>query len=237
MSLYSGKDVLGIGEMFQIRYGNATGTLRWNHVFNDRLFANFMFTGSQFNYSLGQPTGGFAFDWTSKIVDYSFKNDYTYFLNPNNTIDFGVQVIYHKLSPGKFEPLGESTFNPSEIPKEYSYESAVFVSNEQQVNSLLSLQYGLRFSLFNNVGGVENIYSDNGDFISKTERKQGDIYNTFYGFEPRLGVRYILDEKSSLKLGYNRMMQYIHLATNTQAPTPFDIWFTSNTNIKPQYTD
>jgi hypothetical protein len=237
LSLYSGKDVVGIGNLFQMGYGNATGTLRWNHVFNDRLFSNFMVIGSRYDYSLGQPSGGFAFDWTSQINDYSFKNDYTYFLNPNNTIDFGVQVIYHKLKPGKFEPLDESIFNPAEVPMEYSYESAIYVGNEQNISPLLSLQYGLRFSMFNNAGGVKNTYTGDGEFISKTDYSQGSIFNSYYGLEPRFGARYILNEKSSVKLSYNRMFQYIHLATNTQSPTPFDIWFTSNTNIKPQLTD
>ncbi len=237
LSLYSGKDVVGIGSMFKVGYGNATGTLRWNHIFNERLFSNFMFIGSRYNYALGQPTGGFAFEWTSHIDDYSFKNDYTYFLNPNNTIDFGAQVIYHKLKPGKFEPLGESTFNSSEVPSEFSYESAFYVGNKQQINSALSLQYGLRVSLFNNVGGVDNKYTNTGEFISKEDYEQGNLFNTHYGIEPRIGARYILSSKSSVKASYNRMYQYLHLATNTQAPTPFDIWFTSNSNIKPQLTD
>lgn len=237
LSLYSGKDVLNLGGVFAIEYGNATGTLRWNHLFNDRLFSNFMFIGSRYNYSLGQPTGGLAFDWTSQIVDYSFKNDYTYFLNPSNTIDFGVQVIYHKLKPGKFEPLGESNFIPAVIPKEFSYESAIYLGNEQTILEPLTLQYGMRLSLFNNAGGVENDYAESGEFIAGQSFNQGNITNTFYGLEPRFGARYMINPKSSVKLNYNRMIQYLHLATNTQAPTPFDIWFTSNTNIEPQVTD
>ncbi|QQS51903.1 MAG: TonB-dependent receptor [Bacteroidota bacterium] len=237
LSLYSGKDVVKLGSFFQMGYGNATGTLRWNHVFNSRLFSNFMFIGSRYNYSLGQPTGGFAFDWTSRIDDYSFKNDYTYYLNPNNSVCFGVQLMYHKLLPGKFEPLGESTFNEMEIPTEYSYESAVYVCNEQNISDRFSLQYGLRFSMFNNAGGVANRYNEEGEFLDSLVYEQGNIYNTYYGFEPRIGARYTLNEKNSVKASYNRMIQYLHLATNSQAPTPFDIWFTSNQNIQPQLTD
>jgi hypothetical protein len=238
LSLYSGEDVVAIGSLFQMGYGNATGTLRWNHVFNDRLFSNFMLVGSRYDYSLGQPAGsGYGFDWTSQINDYSFKNDYTYFLNPNNTIDFGVQIIYHKLKPGKFEPLEVGPFTSIEVPREYSYESAIYLGNEQQITSLLSMQYGLRFSLFNNAGGVENEYDEDYEFVAQTEHAQGKVTNTYYGLEPRIGARYIISEKSSVKVSYNRMFQYIHLATNSQAPTPFDIWFTSNTNVKPQLTD
>lgn len=237
LSLYSGKDIMQFGKMFKIGYGNATGTLRLNHIFSDKLFSNYMFIGSKYNYSLGQPTGGFAFDWSSEINDFSFKNDYTYFLNPNNTVEFGLQIIYHKMYPGKFVPLGESSFNPSEIPSEYSYESAFYVSNNQKISSTLSVNYGMRINLFNNAGGIKNSYNNEGEFLSKKEYKQGEIFNTFNAIEPRIGVCYIINDKSSLKTNYNRTVQYLHLATNTQAPTPFDIWFTSNSNIKPQYTD
>ncbi len=238
LSLYTGKDLMEIGDMFGVAFGNSTGTLRWNHVFNDRLFSNFMIVGTDYDYRLGVPTGSFAFEWTSQILDYSFKNDYTYFLNPNNTIKFGVQVMYHKLSPGELNPLGEeSTFTSTQLTTDYSYESAIYIENEQTVTSLLTLQYGLRFSLFNNAGGLRNEYDEEGELENEIYYKQGDIYNTYYGLEPRLAVRYILTDKSSLKASYNRMNQYLHLATNTQAPTPFDIWFTSNMNIKPQKTD
>jgi len=238
LSLYSGKDVVGFADFFQLTYGNRTGTLRWNHVFNDRLFSNFMLIGSQFDYGLGQPAGtGFGFEWTSNIIDYSFKNDYTYFLNPKNKIDFGVQVIYHKMKPGTFKPLEEGAFVGSAVPLEYSYESAVYVGNEQQISPLLTLQYGLRFSMFNNAGGSLNTYTDEGEFTSSVQNDQGVISNTFTSFEPRIGARFILNEKSSVKASYNRMTQYLHLATNTQSPTPFDIWFSSNENVNPQLTD
>lgn len=238
LSLYTGEDVVGIAEFFQLSYGNTTGTLRWNHVFNDRIFSNFMLIGSKFDYGLGQPAGtGFGFEWTSNIVDYSFKNDYTYFLNPNNTIDFGFQIIYHKLKPAKFQPLEDGAFEAFEIPSEYSYESSVYLSNEHQVSARLTMQYGLRLNMFNNAGGALNNYNAEGEFIGTTENKQGEISNTFTGLEPRLGGRYIIDEKSSLKASYNRMYQYLHLATNTQSPTPFDVWFTSNPNVAPQKTD
>jgi hypothetical protein len=120
---------------------------------------------------------------------------------------------------------------------EFSYESAVYVSNEHNVSSRLSLQYGLRYSMLNNAGGAQNVYDDEGVFVETSYSEQGKITNTYSGFEPRLGSGFILNEESSIKASYNRMLQYIHLATNTQAPTPFDIWFTSNKNVLPQITD
>ncbi len=237
LSAYTGQDVMKFGDMFKMQYGNITGTMRLNHVYSDKLFSNYMLTYSKFNYELGQPTGSFTFSWLSNIIDYSFKNDYTYFLNPNNTLTYGVQVMYHTLIPGKFVPGSESNFTSMELPRSYSYESAVFLGNEQKVSSSITLQYGLRFSMFNNVGGTVYNFDNNYNVIDSVVHDKGVVYNTYKGLEPRLAMVIKTGDKSSVKASYNRTYQYLHLATNTAASTPLDVWFGSNPNIKPQYAD
>ncbi len=96
LSAYTGQDIAKFGEYFQMNYGNKTATMRWNHVFNDKLFSNLMFIYSNFNYELGVPEGSFAFRWLSNIIDVSIKNDYTFYINPSNTAhsDFRLYTIH-----------------------------------------------------------------------------------------------------------------------------------------------
>ena len=103
LSGYFGRDINDFGDMFNMNYGNATGTIRWNHVYKDKLFSNLTLIFSDFNYNLGVPDGSQAFKWLSNIVDYGLHNDYTYYVNPSNTVKFGVQLTYHTIRPGKAE--------------------------------------------------------------------------------------------------------------------------------------
>lgn len=237
LSLYGGQDVMKFGDFFEMSYGNKTATVRWNHLYSNRLFSNLMVIYSNFNYELGQPTGAFAFTWTSNIVDVSVKNDYTYFLNPNNTLSYGFQITNHTIKPGKFSPSTESNFIPLEIEENYSVESAAFIGNEQEVSDKLTLKYGLRFSMLNNVGGTVYNYDENSEPIDSTVYSKGTLYNTYHGLEPRVSARFLLNSSTSIKTSYNRTYQYLHLATNTASSTPIDVWFSSNPNIKPQYAD
>lgn len=239
ISGYFGRDVNAFGDLYQMDYGNATGTLRWNHSYSGRIFSNLTLVYSDFDYTIGVPQGIYAFKWLSHIVDRGLKNDYTFYLNTNNTIQFGIQVTYHTIKPGVTEQTGEESFiNPIDYPEAHSIESALFISNEQKLGSRLSLQYGLRYSLFNNIGPA-TIYGYDENYTVNDTLLYGkwNIFNTYGNLEPRIGLRLILNEKSSLKAGYNRMAQYFHLASNSTATFPLDMWFSSSPNVKPQLAD
>jgi outer membrane receptor for ferrienterochelin and colicin len=239
LSGYFGRDVNVFGDMFQMNFGNATGTLRWNHIYKEKLFANVTLIFSDFNYNLGTPTGVMAFKWLSHIVDYSLRNDYTFYLNPSNTLKFGVQATYHTIKPGSIEGTGSSSeIQTSLFPNTHAIESAIFLSNEQKIGSKLSLLYGFRMSLFQNIGkGTQYNYNVEYDLVDSTVYKRGDIFNTYANIEPRVNLRFTLNEQSSLKASYNRTVQYLHLASNSTATFPLDLWFMSNPNIKPQKAD
>jgi len=121
LSGYFGKDVLKSGQ-FNLNWGNATGTLRWNHIFHEKLFSNFTFVANRFNYSLGIPEPNVqAFLWESNLTDYTLKGDFTWYLNTNNTVRFGISSIYHNFYPGKVEGLGDTTsFGTYSIPNNYA---------------------------------------------------------------------------------------------------------------------
>jgi hypothetical protein len=239
LSGYFGRDVNIFGDIYQMNFGNATGTLRWNHIYKDKLFSNLTLIFSDFNYNMGTPNGVLGFKWLSHIVDYSLRNDYTYYINPSNTLKFGLQATYHTIKPGSIKGIGEtSEIKTMQFPNNHSIESAIFLSNEQKIGSNLALLYGLRFSLFQNIGkGTVYNYDPNYKIIDSTVYKRGDIFNTYFNIEPRLNIRYTLNEKNSLKASYNRTAQYLHLASNSTASFPLDLWFMSNPNIKPQKAD
>ncbi|NJK86285.1 MAG: hypothetical protein HC906_10255 [Bacteroidales bacterium] len=226
LSGYFGRDVNKFGSMFQVDYGNATGTFRWNHVFNGSLFSNFTLIYSDFNYTLGVPQGSQGFKWKSNIIDYSIRNDYTWYLNPNNTVVFGFQSIYHTIKPGVSQSLGESFISDIKIPDAHAIESGVFISNDQNITPRLGVSYGLRFSLFQNIGkGTLYNFDKEYEVSDTTFYESGEIYKTYQGLEPRLSIRYALNDKTSIKSSYNRMYQYMHLASNSTATFPLDMWF------------
>jgi hypothetical protein len=237
ISGYFGKDVFK-NKGFGMNWGNATGTLRWNHVFNDKLFSNFTFIASNFSYNLGL-TNEHGFDWTSNLTDYNLKGDFNWYLNSNNTINFGFSSIYHDFFPGEIKGTGtESFITEYGLPNNYALENGIYITNVQKIGSLLSLKYGLRISMFNNIGPntVFN-YDSIGQPLDSVVYTKGDFYNTYFGIEPRIGAVFQLNESSSLKASYSRNYQYLQQAQNSTAGSPLSIWFSSSPNIKPQYSD
>jgi hypothetical protein len=251
LSAYIGSDVFNFDEAFESQWGNTTTSLRWNHLFSSRLFSNLNLVYSDYSYSLGVPTGSFAFEWESHIYNYNLKYDFTLFANPNNTTKFGVNSILYRFHPGKAGGTGdESVFNDIEIEKEHAWEPAIYLSNEQKVNSRLTLQYGLRYSQFINFGpGEENEYatgkplSDPSDpnsvneVTGVTKYDRMETIKAYDGLEPRLAVNYLLNDRSSIKTSYNRTRQYIHLVSNSTAAIPLDVWKPSGKYVAPATAD
>ncbi len=244
LSGYFGRDVTRFGELMSMDYGNFTVTARWNHVFNQRLFLNTSTMYSNYHYDFSFTEGFSNVNWITYIRDINQHFDFTYYLNPENTLKFGAQAILHNFSPGYvFGQYDDTTKFNYKIPNSYSLEYAFYVSNEQEITSRLTLLYGIRYSLFQNIGPGQSLVFDksNPDYYRVTDTikyNRGEIFNTFAGgFEPRLAVRYALNNVSSVKASYNRMYQYIHLASNSTATLPLDFWFPSSPNIKPQSAD
>lgn len=238
LSGYFGKDVFK-NDFFQMDWGNATGTLRWNHIFNDKLFSNTSFVGSRFNYNLGLAEDNpRAFLWQSALTDFMVKDNFDWFVNPQNKLNFGFSVIYHDFFPGKVAGTGtEAVINEYRLSDNYALESAIYVSNQQKAGRF-TLKYGIRFSIFNNLGPA-TIFHYNKEFVvtDSTVYSSNFFFNTYWGVEPRLGLVFRLDESSSLKVSYVRNFQYVQQAQNSTAGNPMDIWFPANPNIKPQIGD
>ena len=244
ISGYFGQDRNKFGNMFLMDYGNATGTLRWNHVYSGNLFSNVTIIYSNYNYNIGVPRESMGYEWHSDIVDYSLKNDYTWYATPDLTFRFGLQSTYHVLRPGVSEAAGDDSFISSfKYPESYALENGLFFGGEHELTRKLSLMYGLRYSTFHNIGeGIVHEYqkdpvSGNYLVVDTVTHSPGDFFNSYSGLAPRFGARYMINKRNSLKASYNRTFQYMHLASNTTATFPLDMWFMSNPNVKPQKAD
>ncbi len=241
LSGYLGRDIFQFGKTdpFRMSWGNQTVTARWNHLFSQKLFANFTFLFSNYNYDLGQNSAIQGFNWTSNLQDESIKADFGYFLNTSNTLKFGLITTLHSFDPGRAKGSGGSSiFNEIAVPGSRALEHAVFLSNEQKVNALLTLNYGLRFSAFQSMG-KSTVYNFDGLYntIDSTVHKEFEFYKNYFGLEPRFGFNFLINEVSSVKGSYSRTNQYVHLASNSTVGTPLDVWLPSSPNIKPQLAD
>jgi hypothetical protein len=241
---YLGRDVFGAG--FKFNWGNSTGTVRWNHIFNSKLFMNMTAFYSNYKYELGFKDDGSSqkFEWTSNIINYSIKPDFTYYLNSKNTIKFGAQAILFTFKPGNAVITSQDGIsNNISLDQQYGVEYAAYVDNEQKLTSRLTLQYGLRWSMFNYMGkGTKYTYRDTIPNESRPLEKEekvasGETIKSYNNPEPRLAINYTINDRSSVKLGYNRMSQYLHIVSNTAASTPLDIYTPVTNNVKPLIAD
>ncbi len=241
LSAYTGDDYFKSGESIYMRWGNITSTARWNHLFSNKLFSNTSLIFSRYNYNLGVPgNSADQFDWTSQISDYNFKEDFTWYLNSKNKLTLGFNVIYHHFEPGEVDANEGSYFTDLKLTNYNAIDNSLYVSNEQIIGPKLTLRYGLRYSYFQQIGKgkvreYENPDQPNEDEVTDVkEYGSGELIPPpYHNLEPRLAVKYMLSPESSLKASYNRMAQNLHLISNTNSPTPLDIWLPSNHYIKP----
>lgn len=238
LSGYFGKDVLGLRNTFGTNWGNATGTLRFNHVFNSKLFSNTSLVYSNYNYTIQSFLPGNDFRAVSKITDIDLKEDLQYYINSNHTLRFGVDALHHNLAPGSLTSNDSSSFNSKVIQRRYGLETAAYVSDEWHVNDKLTLLYGARLSgIFIFGPGTFSTYNADGSILSSKIYQSGDVVKSYFYLEPRLSASYSLNDQTSLKASYNRNTQNIHILSNSNSSTPTDLYAMSSNNIKPEIAD
>ncbi len=239
LSAYNGKDVFA-NDFAGMTFGNRTITARWNHLFSKKLFSNFTFVNSKYNYSLGTPEDAIPrFTWQSDLTDYGFKGDFTYYLMPGHTLKFGASGIYHIIEPGLIiTQTGGNDNDTATLAANYALETGIYLSGDSKLGDRLSVRYGIRYSQFDNIGEatVYN-YNDHYMVVDSTVYGKGEFFNTYRGFEPRLALNFRINDASSVKMSYSRTIQYMQLASNSSAGTPLDIWFPASPNIMPQLSN
>lgn len=251
LSGYFGRDIFSLNESFTNTYGNTTLNLRWNHLFSEKLFSNLSLIYSDYYYGLTLDFIGF--NWDSGIKNYNIKYDFKNYISDKITLNYGTNLTKYDLNPGTIEPINEeSSINFRQLDRKYALETAFYGDIEQQLSKKISISYGFRYSFFNRLGSsTVNIYENNQPVLYNEElkiyEKATPIDTKFYGrnksiaeysnFEPRFTIAYELNENQSIKASYNRMAQYLQLVSNTQSPTPLDVWTPSDNYIKPQIAD
>ncbi|MEO8148250.1 MAG: TonB-dependent receptor [Bacteroidia bacterium] len=238
LSGYFGRDVLNSGAIFGIDWGNITGTARWNHIVNDKLFSNTSLICSNYDYKISFKNGANDLAVTSKINDWNFKQEFQFYPNPKNQIRIGFNSIYHTIKPGEITASETSSVNPQKIENRLAWENAVYFSNEWTATTKISVIYGLRLSSFSALGkGTFYSFDDEGKVSDTTTYSSGEFVKTYFTPEPRISASYKLNAVSSVKLGYARNIQNLHLISNSTSASPTDLWIPSSKNVKPEISD
>ncbi len=248
LSGYFGRDVFAISESFENTYGNTVLNLRWNHLFSDKLFSNLSLIYSDYFYGLELDFVGF--EWDSGIRNFNIKYDLNHYLSDNFQLNYGINNIYYRFNPGEIRPNSEdSGINREKLIDKYANEFGAYIDAEHKISNNLTLQYGLRLSNFIRLGQDElNIYENDNPLLFNEELQiyesaepigtetfsRSDQIETFTNLEPRVALAYAFNDNTSVKASYNRMAQYLHLLSNTNSPTPLDVWTPSGKYIKPQ---
>lgn len=234
LSGYFGRDVLGLGDTFSTDWGNTTATLRWNSIINSKLFSNTSFIYSNYDYKISLKNNESVFDLNSRIQDWNLKQDFTWFAGNKHSVRFGLQSIYHTLTPSSASGTIVNSFarNPR-----YSWENALYINDDFKATEKLTINYGARLSLFSVLGGdVFNSY-ENGILTDSRFLEKGKFGKTYTNLEPRITANYRINEVSSVKGGYSRNTQNLHLLSNSSSGNPTDQWIGSSYTVKPEIAD
>lgn len=241
LSGYFGRDVFDYvnGKQslkFNIPWGNATGTLRWNHVFNNKLFGNTTAVYNDYNFSFNAEQNDFQLKLASGIRDLSLKQDFDLYPYTGHKLKFGGIYTYHRFTPSVISGKQDTTvFKPNNAQLKYAHEAAVYLQDDWEINEKLKIHLGLRYSWFQQTGPYKIYQTDaNGNRTDSTVFGRGKAVKTYGGLEPRFTFRYALNDETSVKGSVTRNLQYIHLVSNAGTTLPTDIWVPSTYKVKPQ---
>lgn len=233
VSGYFGRDILGLDDRFGIDWGNTTATVRYNHLFNGKLFSNTSLIYSNYDYDIEIQNNADPFSILSQVQDFNIKQEFQYYPNNNNKWKFGINAIFHTNNPG--EIVGDSGIE-EQAEKRNGLETAIYASNDWKVNDKLKINYGLRISNFAVLGGSDYYELDDNMEVIDTISNSGVVDN-YINIEPRLSLNYKLNNTSSLKFAYTRNTQNLHLIANSVTTSPSDKWVMSSNNINPEIGD
>lgn len=215
VSAYYGRDFFTFKDdvfNFNFNWGNIAATVRWNRMLTPQIFMNNSITFSDYEYLITNKFDEFKLELGSGIRDVNLKSEYSWNPSPAHEIKFGLQTTYHYFKVSRFNAGNGNDIQFNIGSDFHGAEAGLYIADDWKINERFSLNYGIRFSGFYN----EKFYG---------------------GIEPRLAAKYSIMENLSLKASYTRMYQYIHLVSSSGASLPTDVWYPSNTNVKPQSSD
>lgn len=237
LSGYFGKDDLGYADLFSFDWGNATATVRWNHIFNDKLFSNTSLIYSDFTYNVNVSSDDTDFSIASKIRNFNLKQDFSYYASSTSTIRFGLNALHQSIHPAALNASESTNVNSISVDTRQGIDLAAYVSHEWKPTDRFSMIYGLRVNDFMVMGpGTFYDFDEDGEAIG--EQTYGtSVIKHYLNLEPRFSASYMLNATSSVKASYNRIAQNLHQLTNTTSSLPTDQYVVSSLNIKPQIAD
>jgi hypothetical protein len=241
LSGYFGRDVFTYRDKklsfrADIPWGNSTGTIRWNHIFNRKLFANTTLVYNDYHFKFGAAQNDFEINLASGIRDVTAKLDFDFYPSGMHRVKFGGISTYHKFIPNVTSGRQDSTiFKPSNDGVKYAIENALYLQDDWDLSSKWKFNYGLRWSNFNQIGPYTKYVKD-----ANQNKLDSTIYNSlekiisYSGFEPRVTLRYALAPTTSIKGSVTRNLQFIHLVSNAGTTLPTDLWVPSTFRVRPQ---
>ncbi len=242
ISGYYGRDVFSFkdskaGFNAKIPWGNATTSLRWNHLFNQKLFMNTTLVFTDYKFSFESVQSDFEFKMFSGITDYSGKVDFTYLPSVLHKIQFGAHYVYHNFRPSTVSArMGETEFNFGDVKPQLANDMALYLSDDYEINEKLKIHLGVRPTFFQQIGPFKRYLSDElGNVTDSIVYNNWENVVSYFRLEPRASIRYTIHSKSSVKLSYTQNYQYIHLASLSSVSLPTDLWIPSSTLVRPQY--
>lgn len=217
-------------------WGNGIVSLRWNHLFSNKLFMNVSANLTDYLFSFGSQQDNFLFELKSGIRDIGGKVDFSYFPTTRHKLKWGGDYTFHTFTPVSVSAQqGETVFDTGLAQKLYSHESAIYLLDEFDANEYIRFNVGLRYSMYQFVGPFTRFVSGIGATQNSViQYNKGDIIQFYHGLEPRITGRFLLKDKSSIKFGYMYNNQYVHLTSLSAVSLPTDIWYPSTDIAKPQ---
>ena len=241
LSGYFGRDVFTFNNkevLFKanIPWGNGTGTLRWNHVFNRKLFANTTLVYNDYHFKFGAAQENFEIELSSGIKDANAKIDFDYYPSGSHKIKFGGLLTYHKFVPNVASGRQDSVvFAPISDGVKRAVENALYIQDDWDLSDKFKMNYGLRWSSFTQVGSYTKYIRDaNQNKIDSVVYGGLDKIINYHGLEPRITLRYAANTTTSIKASVTRNLQFIHLVSNAGTTLPTDLWVPSTFRVKPQ---
>jgi hypothetical protein len=238
---YFGRDVFDFNNTkhsfkTNIPWGNSTATMRWNHVFNRRMFSNTTLLFNDYKFKFSAVQQNFEIGLSSGIRDGSIKTDLDYYPLPNHKLKFGGLFTYHKFIPNVVSGRQDSIiFKPNNEGTKYAAETAIYLQDDWEIGEKWKINYGLRWSSFTQIGPYIKFVRDaNGNKLDSTVYKDFEPVKTYGGLEPRITIRYAINDETSVKAAATRNLQYIHLVSNAGTTLPTDLWVPSTYIVKPQ---
>ncbi len=241
---FTTQDEFQFSDEVKFDYSTNTGAAYINQLIGDKFNVRLLVNAGQYKSALFDISGTDQSRFNNQITYLRASLNGLYQIAENYKLEFGLEQNRYTVAPGEINPEGDiSQVKPDILAEEKGYETAFFFQNTFNLGDKLEVLAGLRYTIYKNIGQDEVFLYTPGvekaevNIIESLQFGEDEEIVQYTGFEPRISLRYLVNESSSIKLGYNRSYQFLNQISNTASATPIDIWQLSNYHIQPQKAD